>query len=108
MTAAAVSRIANASSEPCMDAGEKKSKLGWSDSPRWLWLYKILAISKCGKGGAYSFTVGVHLPSPFQKGWISKRAQRGFWTEEHGPPSFHRRPSHIVCYSVTSLSQVAT
>lgn len=34
MTAAAVSQIANASSELCMDAGEKKSKLGWSDSLR--------------------------------------------------------------------------
>lgn len=47
----------------------------------------------------------MNLPLPSPEGWISIRAQKGFWSEELGPSSFHLLPSHIVCYSATSLSQ---
>lgn len=45
------------------------------------------------------------LPLPFQVEWISRRVQKGFWTEELGPSSFRLPPPHIVCYSATSFWQ---
>lgn len=43
------------------------------------------------------------LPLLFPVGWISRRAQKGFWPVELDPFSFHLLPSHIVCYSATSF-----
>lgn len=37
------------------------------------------------------------LPLPFPEEWISRRVQKGSWSEVPGPSSSHLLPSHIVC-----------
>lgn len=110
MYVASVSRLATTSSADCTQSGEAaKLNDGGSFPTASRKLAKLLVARIRAKMWMISSeTHKVILPLPFPEGWISRRAQKGFCTEELGPSLFHLPPPHIVCCSAASFLQDVT